>query len=140
MAAMPGVLAKLNLKSAGEILVLEAPASFEKELPALGNIRVIRTVREARHVTFAIAFVTQKARLERIWKVLAAKAVADAVIWFAYPKVTSRRYRADLNRDEGWDCVREGGWDSVRQIAIDEDWSALRFRRREFINRRAAPR
>jgi hypothetical protein len=25
------------------------------------------------------------------------------------------------------------GFDSVRQIAIDEDWSALRFRRVEYI-------
>jgi hypothetical protein len=32
-------------------------------------------------------------------------------------------------------ALRESGFDSVRQIAIDEDWSALRFRRNEFIER-----
>jgi len=31
----------------------------------------------------------------------------------------------------------ESGFDCVRQVAIDDDWSALRFRRIEFINHRA---
>jgi hypothetical protein len=29
--------------------------------------------------------------------------------------------------------MRSLGFDALRQIAIDEDWSALRFRRVEFI-------
>jgi len=29
--------------------------------------------------------------------------------------------------------IRNAGFDSVRQVAIDEDWSALRFRRVEYI-------
>jgi hypothetical protein len=31
-------------------------------------------------------------------------------------------------------AIRGAGFDSVRQVAIDEDWSALRFRRLEYIN------
>ena len=29
--------------------------------------------------------------------------------------------------------LRSAGFDAVRAVAIDEDWSALRFRRMEFI-------
>jgi hypothetical protein len=29
--------------------------------------------------------------------------------------------------------MRAAGFDTVRQVAIDEDWSALRFRRVEYI-------
>ena len=29
--------------------------------------------------------------------------------------------------------MRSAGFDTVRQVAIDEDWSALRFRRLEYI-------
>jgi hypothetical protein len=29
--------------------------------------------------------------------------------------------------------LKAAGFDTVRAIAIDEDWSALRFRRTEFI-------
>jgi len=39
-----------------------------------------------------------------------------------------------FNRDTGWDVMRSAGFDTVRQVAIDEDWSALRFRRQEHIS------
>lgn len=59
------------------------------------------------------------------------------LLWFAYPKSTSKRYTCEFNRDQGWEALRASGFDSVRQVAIDEDWSALRFRRIEFINHRS---
>jgi hypothetical protein len=91
----------------------------------------------AGQVSFALVFATQKSHVDRLSKSLAAKASGDAILWFAYPKGTSRRFKCDFNRDNGWEVIRQAGWDSVRQVAIDEDWSALRFRRTEFINRRA---
>ena len=30
------------------------------------------------------------------------KAQGDAVVWFAYPKGTSKRYKCEFNRDTGW--------------------------------------
>ena len=132
---MSTVFHKLNLKDQREILILKAPASFEPELDALAGIRVIRRLEEAKDVGFALAFVTQRSDLDRLSKSLVAKVAGDAVLWFAYPKGTSKRYACDFNRDEGWDALRGSGFDSVRQVAIDEDWSALRFRRVEYIKR-----
>jgi hypothetical protein len=43
------------------------------------------------------------------------------------------KHRSDINRDSGWDVMGQAGFEPVRQVAIDEDWSALRFRRVEFI-------
>jgi hypothetical protein len=51
----------------------------------------------------------------------------------AYPKGSSKRYQCEFNRDGGWDVLAHAGFEAVRQVAIDEDWSALRFRRVEFI-------
>lgn len=48
-------------------------------------------------------------------------------------KASSKRYRCEFNRDTGWASVGATGFEPVRQVAIDEDWSALRFRRVEFI-------
>jgi hypothetical protein len=42
-------------------------------------------------------------------------------------------YRCDFHRDTGFDGSRAAGFDSVRIVAIDDDWSALRFRRVESI-------
>ena len=130
---MPTLFEKLNLKNQKEILVLDAPESFEPQLARLGGVRVLRKLAEAKEVGFALAFVTCQADLDRISERLVKKAVSDALLWIAYPKGTSRRYTCDFNRDTGFATLRQLGFDSVRQVAIDEDWSALRFRRSEHI-------
>jgi hypothetical protein len=130
---MATVFDKMNLKGQQEILVLNAPDSFEKQIKALRNVRVCRRVEEVKSPSFVLAFVTERAELARLSKQLAARAVGDALLWFAYPKGSSKKYSCDFNRDEGWEALRQSGFDSVRMVAIDEDWSALRFRRVEFI-------
>jgi len=50
-----------------------------------------------------------------------------------YPKGTSRRYKTNINRDRGWETVTGTGFRPVSQVAIDEDWSALRFRNVKFV-------
>ena len=132
---MPSVFAKLNLKSQREILVINAPASFEVEIAALTSVTVLRDPKKAKTVQFALAFATTRAELDRISALLAAKAVGDALLWFAYPKGTSKRYQCEFNRDSGWDVIVQAGFETVRAIAIDEDWSALRFRRMQYVNR-----
>jgi hypothetical protein len=44
--------------------------------------------------------------------------------WVAYPKGN----RADINRDSLWPIVAEYGMRPIGQVAVDEVWSALRFR------------
>lgn len=130
---MPSVFDKLNLKLQREIVVVNAPPSFESELAALKDVAVLRDAKKVKTVNFAIAFATKQAEVDELSKVLAAKAEGDALLWFAYPKGTSKRYKCEFNRDAGWDVLRSAGFDSVRMVAIDEDWSALRFRRVEYI-------
>ena len=130
---MSSVFEKLNLKQQKEILVVNAPSSFEPELAALKGVVVLRDPEKASAVHFAIAFATRQAEVDKLSRVLAAKADGDALLWFAYPKGTSKRYKCEFNRDTGWSTIRGAGFDTVRQVAIDEDWSALRFRRTEYI-------
>ncbi|HTB79704.1 MAG TPA: hypothetical protein VK717_02330 [Opitutaceae bacterium] len=130
---MAAVFEKLNLKGQTEILVVNAPPSFEAELARLEGVTVVRDPKKAKAVHFALAFATKQAEVDAFSKTLAGKAEGDAVLWFAYPKGTSKKYKCEFNRDSGWKVIRGLGFDSVRQVAIDEDWSALRFRRVEYI-------
>jgi hypothetical protein len=57
------------------------------------------------------------------------KVEGDGVVWFVYPKSTSKRYKCEFNRDNGWLAVGEKGFEGVRMVAVDDDWSALRFRK-----------
>jgi hypothetical protein len=130
---MPTVFEKLNLKDQREIWVLDAPASFEPELAGLAGVTVHRDLQAIGDIGFSLAFVTNQRQLDAAAKAVAARASGDAVVWFAYPKKSSRKYKCDFNRDSGWEALGEAGFESVRMIAIDDDWSALRFRRTEFV-------
>lgn len=130
---MPSIFDKLNFKQQPEILVVNAPSSFEPELAALPGVTVLRDAALAKTIHFALVFASKQAEVDALSAVLARKAEGDALICFAYPKGTSKRYSCDFNRDTGWAKLRAAGFDTVRQVAIDEDWSALRFRRVEFI-------
>ena len=126
-------LTQLNLKEHSAIVVVNAPPSFETELTALKGVTVLRDLKMAKAVHFALVFATQQKQVDSISKVLADKAQGDALLWFAYPKGTSKNYKCDFNRDTGWNVIRSVGFDTVRAVAMDEEWSALRFRRVEFI-------
>ena len=133
--AAPGVFGKLNLKDQADIVVLNAPDSFVPELQRLHGVQVRRTLSGSRPITFALAFVRRQTELDAVARALTLRAAGDAVVWFAYPKGTSKRYTCDFNRDTGWQVLGAAGFEAVRQVAIDEDWSALRFCRAEFIKR-----
>jgi hypothetical protein len=129
---MSSVFEKLNLKQR-EILVINAPPSFDPELASLEGVKVLRDSNKIKAIHFALVFVTKQAEVDTLSRLLASKAEGDALLWFAYPKGTSKRYKCEFNRDTGWNAMRSAGFDTVRQVAIDEDWSALRFRRVEYI-------
>ncbi|HEY7392269.1 MAG TPA: hypothetical protein VH640_27370 [Bryobacteraceae bacterium] len=130
---MASLFQKLNLKDQKQIVILNAPASLEKEVAALGELTIIRDLKKAKQLTFTLAFVTTQEQVDALGPMVARKAEGDAVVWFAYPKGTSKRYKSQINRDHGWDVLGKEGFEPVRMVAIDEDWSAIRFRRATFI-------
>ena len=133
---MATIFEKLNLKDQQEIVVVNAPASFEPQLARLPAIHVHRHLEPLRDAAFTLAFVTLKAEVDALARPIATRAKGDAIVWFAYPKGTSKKLKCDFNRDNGWDAMNAEGFEVVRAVAIDEDWSALRLRRSEFIKAR----
>ncbi|HEX5109950.1 MAG TPA: hypothetical protein VFV95_15970 [Vicinamibacterales bacterium] len=133
------VFAKLNLKDQTEILVIDPPRSFEAELDHLEDVRVHRKLTPGMSVAFALVFVTTQAGIDAVARPLAKAAAGDAVIWFAYPKGTSKNYTSTIDRDHGWNALGDAGFETVRMIAIDEDWTAKRLRRAEYIKTMKRP-
>lgn len=130
---MATVFEKLNLGNRQEIVVLHAPESFGPELAKLPVITIHHQLESVAEADFWLAFVTNKSEVDKLATQIARRAKGDAIVWFAYPKGTSKKYKCDFNRDTGWDVLKKAGFDTVRAVAIDEDWSALRFRRKEYI-------
>jgi len=130
---MKGVFEKLQLKDQREIVVMNAPKTFEPELARLKGVTVLRSLQGVNEIQFSIAFVMTQPEVDAAVKGIAERAKGDAVVWFAYPKGSSKRYTSTINRDTGWDSLGTAGFEGVRMVAIDEDWSAVRFRRAKFI-------
>ena len=133
---MGSIFEKLNLGNRQEIVVLHAPESFKPELARLPVITIHHHLESVAEAGFWLAFVTRRSEVEKLAPEIARRAKGDAIVWFAYPKGTSKKYTCDFNRDTGWASLKKLGFDSVRAVPIDEDWTALRFRRKEFIKAR----
>jgi len=123
----------MNLKDQKQIVILNAPESFEREIETLGDVEVVRDLKKAKPVQFSLAFVTKQHEVDSLATAIGKKAEGDAVVWFAYPKGSSKKYKSEINRDSGWTVLGREGFEPVRMVAIDEDWSAVRFRRADFI-------
>jgi hypothetical protein len=74
--------------------------------------------------TVAIVFVASEAIARETLGHLRDHLAAPSILWVAYPKGN----RADINRDTLWPILGEYGLRPVSQVAIDDTWSALRFR------------
>lgn len=137
---MSPVFKKLNLKDQKQIVILNSPASFEGELASLEDVAVVRDLKKAANVTFSLAFVTKQDEVDALAPAIGKKAEGDAVVWFAYPKGSSKRYKSQIDRDGGWKLLGREGFEPVRMVAIDEDWTAVRFRRAGFIKNMIRPK
>jgi hypothetical protein len=124
---------KLNFKSETQIVVMNAPSSFEPALTALAGTKILRKMPTSKNIHFVMCFVITQADVDAAAKSLTGNTSDDPIIWFAYPKQSSKKYPCEFNRDEGWAALGSQGYEAVRQVAIDEDWSALRFRQVAFI-------
>lgn len=107
---------KLNLKDGHTIAVINSPYDVEVAAP-----RAASETADA-----VLLFAANRAELDRDVHVLVRASERGALAWLAYPK--AKKLNTDLNRDIIHDYMPSMGLDAIRQIAIDETWSALRFK------------
>jgi len=113
--------AKLQIKPGQTVAAVGAPEG----MPPLGDA-ASNPAAEAGAADAVVAFVRNKAELGSGADAAIAAALLDRLAWIAYPK--AGKLGTDLNRDILAALVTERGVHPVRQVAIDETWSALRFR------------
>ncbi|MDD4991354.1 MAG: hypothetical protein PHR83_03885 [Paludibacter sp.] len=131
---MDALFTKLNYKEGKTIYVLNQPEDFDSVLSTIPTeISVQKAVGSTDTVEFVLVFTTSKAEVETFSRQIAPALKGDAIFWLVYPKGTSKKYKCDFNRDTSWDLLAPFSLLPVRQVAIDDDWSALRFRKAEFI-------
>jgi hypothetical protein len=85
----------------------------------------VRVVEAPADATTAIVFAEDAAAVRSAFEAQRDTLAVASVLWVAYPKAG----RADINRDTLWPILAEYGLRPIGQVAIDDVWSALRFRR-----------
>jgi len=116
------VAERLQVKGERRLAVIGASAALEK---AVGAAKARADLAEA---DVALLFAADRARLEAKLPDVLKKMQDAAILWVAYPKLSSG-LAADLSREVIHAVASKHGLDTVSQIAIDEDWSAMRLKR-----------
>lgn len=120
------VAQKLGLKPGKTLLVRQQPddvAALIGALPAGAQL----VSAETKPCALILLFAEDKAALVKGLSDCKRLLEPGGALWVAYIKGTSTR-KTDINRNSIRDYVATIGLDTVSQIAIDDDWSALRLK------------
>jgi hypothetical protein len=118
---------KLLVKPRFRIGLLGAPAGYRARLEPLPEGAVVVDELEGA-LDLVQVFVKDSAQLDAIGPAAFASAKPDGILWVCYLK-GGRKAGADLNRDSLHRRLGESGLVGVSLVAVDDSWSAMRFRR-----------
>jgi hypothetical protein len=110
---------RLQLKGGQRVEGILVPESVAPELSAF-------TGEGGDQETALLVFVADRSALEERRIQIVEAAAKDRLTWVSYPK--SGQLGTDLNRDSLAALLSTSGLRPVRQIALNDVWSALRFR------------
>ncbi|HYG20672.1 MAG TPA: YdeI/OmpD-associated family protein [Ohtaekwangia sp.] len=113
------LMTRLGIKPHHAVLVRRSPAELGKmlqttTLPVKGKYDAV------------VLFVRNQADIDKFSAGAIGKLKEDALFWVAYPKKSAAQ--TDITRDKGWNAITGAGFKAVAIIAVDQTWSALRFR------------
>ena len=126
------LIQKLQIKNIDKLAIVNAPTEFSNLMTDFKtHFNVETEIKDT--LSFILVFVKNRGEIIKWAKLAIGSLIDDGLLWFAYPKKSSKAYKTDISRDEGWESLSQVGYRPVRQIAIDKDWSALRFRKQKYV-------
>lgn len=128
MSEQVAIIKKLQLKDQSKpILILNAPKEYGEVIKAL-EAEVHKEI-ELDSYRFVQVFGSSNEEIQMYAKKGSVVVEEDGLLWLCYPKKSSKVYKgSNCSREIVATLLAEEGFEPVRQVAIDEDWSALRFR------------
>lgn len=113
---------KLGIKEGSRVAVVNEPDGWELEVPH--GVEMLQ--RASKQLDVILFFTRTETHLRRRFGVLAGYLDPAGGLWIAYPKKSS-----DLETDLTFETVQavglDGGLVDNKSVAVDADWSGVRF-------------
>jgi hypothetical protein len=123
------ILKKLKY-TLGPALIMNAPEGMVPE-----GFATQMEIHSPQKYPFILLFVKNEAQFREHFNSIYEHLSNDALYWVCYPKKTSG-IATDVNRDILWRLAHEiSEFTAVANVAIDDRWSALRFRHQSKVKR-----
>ena|SRR3989442_1320996 len=119
---------KLLIKPGYRVAVINAPPGYAEKLRPLPEGAEL-LARPGRDLDAVVAFARDAGELERIAPSAMKAVKPDGLLWVCYPKGGAKAGGTDLNRDVLWELMNRERLVGMSLVAVDETWSAMRFRR-----------
>ncbi|MCM3163977.1 DUF3052 domain-containing protein [Metabacillus litoralis] len=135
MAESNPLLKKLQFKDSGQpVLIVHHPNSYNDVISSFTG--EVHNESKGHEYDFVQIFGTANDQLKSLAQKSVQAVKEDGLFWICYPKKSSKTYKgSDCSRETVGGLLAAEGYEPVRQIAIDDDWSALRFRKAEKIKK-----
>lgn len=109
------------------ILVINMPEELQRTFQAFHS-PVVEVLTKEIYTTIMV-FGLAVEPLQRETKKVLDYLSHDGLLWVCYPKKSSKKYKdSNCGRNELIGLLAKEGFETVRQVAINEDWSAIRYR------------
>jgi hypothetical protein len=128
------VARKLGMNRGMSALIIAPPPGYLKLL-ATASDRLTVSSRAYGMYAFVQVFATRRSEIHGFARRLSKYAAPNALVWISYPKKTSK-LAGNLSRDVIRKVMSGAGCRAVSIVAIDEVWSALRFRQTDRVDSR----
>jgi hypothetical protein len=128
------IVKKLGLKPGMRILIMNAPPCYMDLLTPLPDVVVVLSSKDGSY-SFVQFFAVNLSQISKSISGLLKHMAPGALLWVTYPKKILG-IESDLSREVVCEALDGTGWVPVSIVAIDEVWSALRFRPAEDVKSR----
>jgi hypothetical protein len=126
--ALETMFEKLQLSDEKNLLIQGIPSSIERQFAKLTFCKSVTPLLRSRKIDFALVFALSKKQLTDIVADVAPAMQQEGKFWVAYPRPAAK-IASDLCRDENWDMIACHGYEPECQIALDNVWCAMKFKK-----------
>lgn len=121
------IVEKMQIKPQTRLLFVNPPEGYLQRMGSLPAGISLLEGESTGSADLIQVFVKDRNELIAALEALPGRLAKNGALWISYYKGSSQ-FKTDINRDSIWPVATSYGLQPVRQIAIDEDWSALRFK------------